>query len=1045
MSNTMSCESCGRAIAEGDRFCPDCGATVEEPMATAAGQAADDHGTNRTQCVSCKAPMGRDDRFCPKCGASRPEEATVVSHVSLRNTQATHLIEATTGEFEIIQQLGTGAMGAVYLAKDIALGRKVAIKVIAPNLLSDETMISRFRLEAQTVAALRHSNIVNVHAVRQSDDLHYFVMEFIDGPPLRSIIKGQAPLDVDVVTAILFQVGSALSYAHRTSGGVIHRDVKPANIMVDKGGDAFVTDFGISKIAEAQSGLTQTGATIGTPEYMSPEQCRGEALTGASDQYALGIVAYEMLCGNAPFSGSQYHVMVAHTSEAATPIREVRSECPAEVADAVERMLAKSPQDRWPDLDSAVAAMGGAPLPYKSPVRTKIVTLMSVPAIDTGSSRASSGPLSLDTATSVTVSGIPSVIETGDTFELEAEVKGTGEISLGGQGVIWASTDPSIARIESGVVHALKPGTVSITATAGNVANSVLLTVAEPSPAAVLVRPGSVRIQRGGRIGLTATVQDKKGQKMDRPVTWSTTDADVATVTGEGQVVATGSGSVGITATSEGATGTAQVVVEAPVAAPAPATVMATPPVGEPSKPGRAARKPAAEPGPVAKPKPAAKPKARPPRPEPSVSTPVYRRPAAIAASVVGLLAIGFGVMQMGGGEVEPGVVETPPAVDPAPAGGPESAPPTQTADNPPVNSPADGPADEPADVGDNAPASGSEPGVTAANPATVGAAAAGGRGGAQPANDPPAATTTPDPPPPPSNTPPAVVAPTPARVAVALAAPGMPVGGTQSASATVTAAGGARMTSGFTLSWRSSAPSVLAVDNRGTVTARAAGSAWVVASTGNNVRDSALVTVAAVVERVEIADADFSLEVGEARSLSASARDAGGAALPAEILWSSSNPGVAGVDPTSGQVRAVAAGTAQITAAAEGFADEVSVTVEAPAPELPALPAAGAVQSALNGYVSAMAAGNSDEVRRLWGSAGGVDDVIDLMGQRSFAATLGAVGATSEQGAAAVVAFTVNATYRFFAGGDRSQAIDLVARFQRSGSGWTLASVTSP
>lgn len=190
--------------------------------------------------------------------------------MSLRNAQAAHLIEATLGEFEILRQLGTGAMGAVYLARDVALSREVAIKVIAPNLLSDETMISRFRLEAQTVASLRHPNIVNVHAVRQSDDLHYFVMEFIDGPTLRSIVKGHAPLDVDVVQSLVFQVGSALSYAHRTRGGVIHRDVKPANIMVDKEGGAFITDFGISKIAEAQSGLTQTGATIGTPEYMSP-------------------------------------------------------------------------------------------------------------------------------------------------------------------------------------------------------------------------------------------------------------------------------------------------------------------------------------------------------------------------------------------------------------------------------------------------------------------------------------------------------------------------------------------------------------------------------------------------------------------------------------------------------------------------------------------------------------------------------------------------------------------------------------------------------
>jgi serine/threonine protein kinase len=272
MAATIPCKSCGKPVPVGDKFCSGCGtAVVNDAAATVMLQQTHGTGTQSTQCVKCGATMGREDKFCPKCGSSRPEEATVVSHLSLRNAQAAHLIEATKGEFEILQQLGTGAMGAVYLAKDISLSRKVAIKVIASNLLSDATMISRFRFEAQTVASLRHPNIVNVHAVRQSADLHFFVMEFIDGPPLRNVVKTHAPLDVDVVQAIIFQVGSALAYAHRSAGGVIHRDVKPANIMVDKEGDAFVTDFGISKMSEAQSGLTQTGATIGTPEYMSPE------------------------------------------------------------------------------------------------------------------------------------------------------------------------------------------------------------------------------------------------------------------------------------------------------------------------------------------------------------------------------------------------------------------------------------------------------------------------------------------------------------------------------------------------------------------------------------------------------------------------------------------------------------------------------------------------------------------------------------------------------------------------------------------------------
>ena len=205
-------------------------------------------------------------------------------------------------------------------------------------------------LEAQTVASPRHPNIVNIHAVREFADLHYFVMDFIDGPSLRRVLRDHGPLEIPVVQALLFQIGSGLSYAHRRGRGVIHRDVKPANIMLDREGNAYITDFGISKIAQSKSGLTVTGTTVGTPDYMSPEQCRDEVLTGASDQYALGIVAYEMLCGAPPFTGSHHVVMFAHTSDEPSPVTELRADCPSEVADAVMRMLAKSPEDRWPDV-----------------------------------------------------------------------------------------------------------------------------------------------------------------------------------------------------------------------------------------------------------------------------------------------------------------------------------------------------------------------------------------------------------------------------------------------------------------------------------------------------------------------------------------------------------------------------------------------------------------------------------------------------------------------------------------------------------------------
>jgi serine/threonine protein kinase len=1039
MAATIPCKSCGKPVPVGDRFCSGCGtAVVNDAAATVMLQQTHGTGTHSTQCVKCGASMGRDDKFCPKCGTVRLEEATVVSHLSLRNAQAAHLIEATKGEFEILQQLGTGAMGAVYLAKDISLSRKVAIKVIASNLLSDATMISRFRFEAQTVASLRHPNIVNVHAVRQSADLHYFVMEFIDGPPLRNIVKTHAPLDVDVVQAIIFQVGSALAYAHRSAGGVIHRDVKPANIMVDKEGDAFVTDFGISKMSEAQTGLTQTGATIGTPEYMSPEQCRGDALTGSSDQYALGIVAYEMLVGHVPFTGSQYNIMVSHTSERPKPILSVRSDCPREVAEAVERMLAKAPQERWPDLDTAVSAMGGAPLGYQSPVRQKIkaltgATLASIPAVRTGQpSAVSGGAKTLDTATSVSVIGLPPILETGERIQLKADVKGVGNTSLGGQGVIWASTDPAIAKVDGGWVEALAPGSVSIMASAGNVASSVLLTVEEPKPAKVIVRPAAVNMHKGGKIILSALVQDKRGKDLPKPVRWKSSDPAVAMVSAKGEVVAKGAGPATITAEADGASATSAIVVEAPVVAPAP-----PPPAPKPKL--EAPKPPAPKPAPTPSAEPAARPKPTPAQRPVASDRPIYRHPGAIAASVVLLGALVLGVMSMGGDE-EPSTPQT-------------SPPPASAASTPAEQEPP------------------------AASPPTGGALATPN----QTAATPPAATIQPQQPTPAATTPargggPATPPPVPARVDIGQLAGTMQPGGTATATAQVFASSGAAMSGGFTLAWRSSNPAAVTVDQRtGALRAAGPGAAWIVAAAAD-ARDSVRVTVTApataaappptqpaprpaqpaapTVARVEIAGSDLDLEVGSpARTLTASVVDSNGRPVTRPVTWSSSNPQVASVDG-SGRVSAVGAGSAQITATVEGRSDQLGVTVAAapltPAPEpapvaaAPALPSAADARTAIDAYVAALGGNDRDTVTRLWGSApeGDRGDLLDAMGSRDFRVTLGTVSNPVADGTAAAVTFPVAAAWRSNFGQNRGSNFNFRARLERAGNEWRLASV---
>jgi len=293
------------------------------------------------------------------------------------------LRRATLGGYEILVEIGRGGMATVYLAHDLALDRKVAIKVLAPALLlMGEGMVERFKREARTAAALSHPHIIPIYAVKESDQVLYFVMKHVQGRSLDHVIRDVGPLPIAMTQAILAQVGDALGYAHRH--GVIHRDIKSANIMLDEEGWAVVTDFGIAKVVQAQ-GLTVTGVTVGTPTYMSPEQCATEELTGASDQYSLGVVAYEMLTATLPFQDdSIMSVMYAHFNQTPRPVTELRPDCPPNLAAAVMRMLEKDPARRWASMDDVVAVCGRPSLRHDDPIRREMITLAHGTAQQTG-------------------------------------------------------------------------------------------------------------------------------------------------------------------------------------------------------------------------------------------------------------------------------------------------------------------------------------------------------------------------------------------------------------------------------------------------------------------------------------------------------------------------------------------------------------------------------------------------------------------------------------------------------------------------------------
>ncbi|HVO41392.1 MAG TPA: serine/threonine-protein kinase, partial [Aggregatilineales bacterium] len=223
----------------------------------------------------------------------------------------TNLIGQRLGQYEIVEMLGEGGMAAVYRARQQSIRREVAIKVIKPHLIQMDEFVKRFRREAETIASLSHPHILKLFDYGQQDDIVYIVMELLTGGNLQLLIRKRA-LTPQQTGRYLEQIASALDHAHRK--GIIHRDLKPANVLLNGDGDAILTDFGLAKIMEGEgSTVTQTGTTVGTPTYMSPELWTGRPVDSRADVYALGIMLFEMLAGQPPFQGdSAFALMHKH-------------------------------------------------------------------------------------------------------------------------------------------------------------------------------------------------------------------------------------------------------------------------------------------------------------------------------------------------------------------------------------------------------------------------------------------------------------------------------------------------------------------------------------------------------------------------------------------------------------------------------------------------------------------------------------------------------------------------------------------------------------
>ena len=277
-------------------------------------------------------------------------------------------------------------MGVVYRAKDRRLKRVVAIKVLPPELAFRSEIKTRFLREAETAAQLNHPNIVDIYAVDEAEGIVYFVMAYITGDNLAKRLHQQGAMSVEETRRVLRDVADALAYAHER--GVIHRDIKPDNILIDaQSGRPMVTDFGIARaVTEGDSRLTATGIAIGTPTYMSPEQAAGErAIDGRSDLYSLGVLGYQMLTGEPPFTAnSTPAILVKHISELPTPLEQRRSDVPPDLARIIMTLLEKEPANRFPSASAVVVALDTGKMPPRPVTATTSAAPVAPKPVGTG-------------------------------------------------------------------------------------------------------------------------------------------------------------------------------------------------------------------------------------------------------------------------------------------------------------------------------------------------------------------------------------------------------------------------------------------------------------------------------------------------------------------------------------------------------------------------------------------------------------------------------------------------------------------------------------
>lgn len=266
------------------------------------------------------------------------------------------LVNTQLGQYQIIAKLGQGGMATVFKAHEQSLNRVVALKVLHPSLAENEEYIKRFKREAQSAAKLNHPNIVHIYAIGEDRGHHFFAMELIKGESLADYKRGGKKLDTERILSITRQIAGGLEAAHEA--GLVHRDIKPSNIMLLSDGSVKVADFGIAQVTSGETKLTMDGAVIGTPEYLSPEQCEGHPIDGRSDIYSLGVTLYELLSGKTPYyADTPVGMLMKIVKGEYPPLGSITPDIPVEIENLVKRMMATKPEQRFQSCRELITAI----------------------------------------------------------------------------------------------------------------------------------------------------------------------------------------------------------------------------------------------------------------------------------------------------------------------------------------------------------------------------------------------------------------------------------------------------------------------------------------------------------------------------------------------------------------------------------------------------------------------------------------------------------------------------------------------------------------